>query len=307
MDRNTIIPTHTLIHIVYEGNDINPNGDPDNAGAPRQDEDTGIGRVSPQSVSRRIKDYVYTKHGHKPGYDLHIKRGTSIETAIKAAGEKEGLKAGKEPKGEKDAYDKRLKVSQAVCKKYFDARLLGSVLGIGGLRGESVNGVITPTWGRSVYPVTIQEDGLTRVTNTKESQTKEQDMGRKYSVAHGVYRQSFFVNPFHAKQNGATVEDLAIWLDALMHAFEYKRSGMSGQINLRGVWVFCHSSPYGDVPAYHLLDSIRCFSDKGEEARSWDDYNLEFDRSMVPDSVKVLTIEDLFGDEEAILKRLLAL
>ena len=44
--------------LLFEAIDSNPNGDPDNAGKPRTDLDTGHGLVSDASLKRKIRDVV---------------------------------------------------------------------------------------------------------------------------------------------------------------------------------------------------------------------------------------------------------
>ena len=46
--------------LIFEAVDSNPNGDPDNAGKPRVDFDTGHGIVSDASLKRNIRDGVST-------------------------------------------------------------------------------------------------------------------------------------------------------------------------------------------------------------------------------------------------------
>lgn len=321
MTKDSIISHKYLAHIIFEGSDINPNGDPDNAGAPRQDPESGHGRVSGTSMTRKIKDRVHSLHGTEPGYDLLIKRGITIEAGILASdsklkkdvkepkkieeGDQKPKKGKKKEKSDKEKLEDRKAIARQVAADYYDARMSGAVLNVGSCKAESIKGTITMDWGRSVYPIQVLEDGITRANETNEDQKKNQEMGRRYCTAHGVYRQSFSVNPFHAAQNGATMWDLALYLDSLLNGFEFKHSGMSGTINVRGLWLFRHSSPYGDFPAYKILDSIKCTSDKGSEARSWDDYNLQFDRSELPDTLRILTIEDFYGGAEKILDRLL--
>lgn len=300
MKRNieTIAHMYTGL-IVYEGKDCNPNGDPNKNGAPRTDPETGHGRTSPQSVTRRSVDRTYDVVGHLPGYDLQIQRGTSIEAGILAAAKKADIKPSKSLKP-----DERNQVTKSVCDKFFDTRMKGGVLSIGSCPTEGVNGVITFGWGRSIYPVSIQSDTLTRVSPTNEAQEKKQEMGCRYSIAHGVYRQPFFVNPRHAAKNGATLQDLAIFLDSLVNVYEHHRSVMSGMISMRGIWLFRHAHKFGNAPAHLLLDRIQIESDKGEMARSWDDYNLRFDAKDLPEGIKVFTLEDLLGGHEAVLAQL---
>lgn len=299
MNKHSIIKHMYTGIFLIEGSHINPNGDPDNEGAPRQDDETGFGLLSPQSTSRRTYDRVFAEHGDKPGFELQIQRGTTIENGILRGAKDAGVKA-----AAKLPSDKKLKVTEKVAKIFFDSRMGGAVLNVGKCPTEGLNGVVTMGWGMSVHPVRILESALTRACGTNEGQTKDREMGRRYVVAHGVYRQPFFVNPHHAEQNGATMEDLAIYLNALIGAYEYKRSVMSGMISVRGLWLFRHDSKFGNAPAHMLMDRVKCSSEKGELATSWDDYNLHFDAADLPSGITVFTLEDLLGGHEAILAKL---
>src|SRR5680860_1750621 len=44
--------------LVFEAIDSNPNGDPDNGGAPRVDDETGQGLVTDASIKRKVRDVV---------------------------------------------------------------------------------------------------------------------------------------------------------------------------------------------------------------------------------------------------------
>lgn len=299
MNKNDIIPHMYTGVALIEGANINVNGDPDNEGAPRQDPDTGNGRISPQHLTRRIYDRVNSQHGHQKGYALQIRRGTTIEAGILEAADDAGVKP-----GVKLSKENKASVTKAVAERFFDSRMGGAVLNVGRCPTEGINGVVNMTWGTSVHPVTILHDALTRQCNTKEGQDKTRDMGRRHVVAHAVYRQAFFVNPHHAEQNGATMLDLAIYLDALVNAYEHKRSVMSGMISMRGLWLFRHQSKFGNAPAHLLLDRVQCSSEKGELARSWGDYSLRFNADNLPNGIEVFNLEDMLGGHEAILERL---
>lgn len=299
MNRDSIIQHLYTGVLIIEGDNINPNGDPDNEGAPRQDIETGYGRISPQSTSRRIKDRVFAEHGHNPGYALQIQRGVSVEESILKVAEKIGIKPSKKLDNEA-----KKALTRAVADTYFDSRMFGNVLNVGSCRTEGLNGVVTITWGKSVHPIRVQPDALTRINAANNEQEKDQEMGRSYRVPHGVYRQAFFVNPHHAEQNGATMGDLAKTLDAMINAYEHRRSVMSGMISVRGLWLFRHESKFGNAPAHMLLDRVQCSSEKGELAEGWGDYNLRFDDSNLPSGIAVFTLEDLLGGHESILATL---
>ena len=295
---NNIITNMYTGVIAFEGSNCNPNGDPDNEGSPRADPDTGHGRMSPQATSRRIYDRVAAMFVGQPGYALQIQRGTSIEASIIVAAKDADIAPSKKLKSEE-----RTKVTDAVCRRYFDTRMGGGVLNVGSCPTDGVNGVCTFAWGKSIYPVTILQDTLTRVSPTNEAQEKDREMGRRYVIAHGVYRQSFFVNPHHAARNGATVADLAIYLNSLANIWEFKRSVMSGMISMRGIWLFRHDSKFGNAAAHTLIDRVQISSDK-DDPRAWSDYDLQFDASNLPAGIKVFTLEDMLGGHEALAAKL---
>lgn len=286
---------------IFEGSNCNPNGDPDNEGAPRVDDFTGLGLKSPQSSSRRIYDRAQMIMESASGYQLQIQRGTTIEAGILAAAEDAGIAPSK-----KLVTKDRSVVSRAACARFFDTRMGGGVLSVGSCPANPVNGVVTMDWGRSIYPVNIRRDTLTRCCETNSAQEKNQEMGRRYVISHGVYRQNFFVDPRHAAANSATVRDLAIYLDCLVNMFEFKQSVMGGMISMRAVYLFRHKHKYGDAPRHELIERVKVTSDKCDKALSWDDYNMHFDDANLPSGMKVFCLEDLLGGVDAIEANLLA-
>lgn len=306
---NIINNVYTALCIweVVEGN---PNGDPDNNGAPRVDPETGHGRISPQAPTSRAKHRVGHMHNYTPPFDIYIRKGTTLEqgnydAAIDAGLELDSLEKLKASYGKDFDVETRQKISTKLCSRFFDARLLGAVTGVGKIPGETVNGVVTFAWGRSVYPVTLSADTGTRSCAVSVDKKKDRDMSSSARVMHGVYRQPFFVNPHHAQKNGATMRDLALMIDSIINAYEYARSGMSGQVRCRGLWLWRHNnSKYGDAPAHVLLESVKVSSPKGEDSREWSDYSVTYDDSLVPDSIELFRLEQLLGGSEAILKTL---
>ena len=75
----------TKFDIIYllEAIDANPNGDPDQEGAPRQDPDSGHGLMSPGAINRKLRNYVGVARGDQPPFRIQIRRGNkSIERTI---------------------------------------------------------------------------------------------------------------------------------------------------------------------------------------------------------------------------------
>lgn len=278
--------------ICSEGSDININGDPDKDGAPRTDS-AGYGLNTGSSTTRKSRDTSQTYHG----VNLFINRGTNIDNCIQQVLKASGVK----PDKGKLSREQRSEVTREFCRTYWDARMFGAVLNVGKSRINNVNGVVTVHMGRSRYPIEVQEHSITRVCETNDEQGKDQEMGTRFSAEHGVYLQSFTVNPFHAEMNGATNEDLAIFLDSLVRANEWKQSSMAGRINLRGLWLFKHESKYGNAMFHDLIERVQVSSEDPEHARSWNDYDLRFDDKDLPSGITVIQLEQLLGGVDKIL------
>lgn len=59
--------------ILFDVENGNPNGDPDNGNAPRVDLDTGHGIVTDVCLKRKIRNYVETVKEGEDGFGIYIK------------------------------------------------------------------------------------------------------------------------------------------------------------------------------------------------------------------------------------------
>ena len=60
----------TLLFDVENGN---PNGDPDNGNMPRMDPETGIGLVTDVCIKRKIRNYIEIFKKNAPPYEIYVK------------------------------------------------------------------------------------------------------------------------------------------------------------------------------------------------------------------------------------------
>ena len=81
-------------------------------------------------------------------------------------------------------------------------------------------------------------------------------MGRKHTVAYGLYRAHGFLSPFLAKDTKFTNGDFLLLLDALKQMFEFDHSASRGEMNAQALFVFEHSSELGNAPSHKLLEKI---------------------------------------------------
>lgn len=271
--------------LLFDAIDSNPNGDPDNAGKPRVDYDTGHGIVSDASLKRKIRDAVLLRvdQGQAPTERnlVFIRRGISLneqlEDAYRALGEAIPAKG--------KATDKQISAATAYMKdNYFDVRLFGAVMSTGNAPADKVTGPVTVGLGRSIDPVLPMELGITRTASTKvEDRDNASQMGSKTVVPYGLYSVRIHYQP--TRDNRVTEDDLGLLWNSIAMMFEVTRSAARPEVNVRRLDVFSHASPLGNAPAVTLLDRIRVTKADGVvQPTRFDDYVLS-GPDAVPDGV----------------------
>ena len=242
--------------LIFDAIDSNPNGDPDNAGKPRVDYETGDGIVSDASLKRKIRDAVIMRveQGIVPDDRnlVFIRRGDSLneqlEAAYRAVGEQVPAK-GKATAGQIS------KATAYMKEHYFDVRLFGAVMSTGNAPADKVTGPVTIGIARSYDPVLPMELGITRTASTKEeAKDNASQMGSKTVVPYGLYAARIHYQP--TRDNRVTEEDLRLFWQAIGTMFEVTRSAARPSVNVRRLDVFSHDNPLGNAPAITLLDRV---------------------------------------------------
>ena len=179
-------------------------------------------------------------------------------------------------------------------KTYYDVRTFGDVLSTGkeGKRANcgQVRGPVQLTFGRSIDPIIVEDNCITRIAVTSEEQAEDQNgddrmMGRKYTVPYALYRMHGFINPYLAEQTGFSDADLELFWEALTNMLELDRSAGRGLMSVRKLIVFEHESRLGDAPAHKLFELVKV-TKRGEVPRSYDDY--EVTTGVVPAGVGLI-------------------
>jgi CRISPR-associated protein Csd2 len=301
--------------LLFDVTDGNPNGDPDAGNLPRTDPETGQGLVTDVCLKRKIRNYVLTARGEKPGFDIFIKEKAILNQAIEEAHRAVGGDAkapkkeesGEAPKAkgkkEKSGADSVDKARQYMCEKYFDVRSFGAVMSTG-LNAGQVRGPVQLTFARSASPIVATEHSITRmaVATEKEAEAQSGDnrtMGRKNTIPYGLYRAHGFVSPALAQQiegrraqgTGFSEDDLALLWESLERMFEHDRSAARGLMSTRALVVFEHTNPLGDAPAHTLFERV-AIAAKSDVPRAYGDYTVTLDgkpleRSTVRHNVRV--------------------
>jgi CRISPR-associated protein Csd2 len=274
---------------LFDCQDGNPNGDPDFDNAPRFDPETFQGLVSDVCLKRKIRDYVAMAKSSspEPGYDIFISSGSALESRQRKPYESLGL----EPK--KSDRNQIEKARDWMCQNFFDVRTFGAVMSTTDFNCGQVRGPVQITFARSYDRVFSTEHCITRVAYTlqkkADSTASSTEMGRKHTIAYGLYRAHGFVNAAFAAQTGFTEADLDLLWKALGNMFDMDRSAARGLMCARSLYVFEHSSALGEAPAHKLFERVSVGKNPGVESpRLFEDYAVSVNDQNLPTGVKLL-------------------
>lgn len=241
--------------LLFEAIDSNPNGDPDNAGKPRTDLETGHGLVSDASLKRKVRDAVAFQVEQEmlspaDRYQIFIRRGVSLNEQLEAAYKELGQETGKGPKPEHVA-----KGAEYMIGRYYDVRMFGAVMSTGKASAGKVTGPVTVGLARSLDPVLPIDMGITRTASTQEEKKDNaSQMGNKSVIPYGLYVCRIHYQP--TKDNQVTTEDLDVLWSTLANMFEVTRSAARPDVSVRNLFVFTHSNALGNAPAKKLFDGV---------------------------------------------------
>ena len=272
---------------LFDCQDGNPNGDPDFDNAPRFDPETFQGLVSDVCLKRKIRDYVAAAKEGQTGYEIFVTSGKSLEKQQQLPYTTLAMKP------EKTNHEQIQKARQWMCGSFFDVRAFGAVMSTTDFNCGQVRGPVQLTFARSIDRVFATEHGITRVAYTQEKKRLETnantEMGRKHTVAYGLYRTHGFINAVFAKQTGFTEDDLALLWKALANLFDLDRSAARGLMSARGLYVFEHESALGEAPAQRLFERVSVKKRENVESpRSFDDYVVSVRADAMPAGVTLL-------------------
>lgn len=286
---------------LFDCQDGNPNGDPDSDNSPRIDPETSQGLVSDVCLKRKIRDYVLHSHTKgnqvKKGYDIFVLSGHTLESRQRQPYDNlEGMEANKKDTKPNDIERAR----QWMCENFFDVRAFGAVMNTTDFNCGQVRGPVQLTFARSIDRIFTTEHTISRqaFTGTKDVKAGATGtLGRKHTVAYGLYKAHGFINPMFAEKTGFSEEDLAVLWKALGGMFDLDRSAARGLMAARGIYVFKHDSKLGSAPAQRLLESISVrLRDGVVSPRSFGDYAVAApSQSELPSGVTRIEVGELFA------------
>lgn len=293
--------------ILFEVKDGNPNGDPDSGNMPRVDIETGNGLTTDVCVKRKIRDYVQTVMGEQAPWRIYIQnrqtlnrldsealKAEHIDTSLESKDFAKEIKALKKTDPE---LDQRLR--DYMCDQFFDIRTFGAVMTTfvkGSLSCGQVRGPVQLGFARSIDPISVQEISITRIAVTTEADAAEKNntMGNKFIIPYGLYRMNGYISAKLAQNvTGFCDEDLDVLWQAILNMFEFDRSAARGNMAVRKLYVFKHSSALGDAPSWKLFDSINVHKRAEVDApRDFADYEVRVNREAIPESVSLTEMVD---------------
>jgi len=277
------IKNRSEILFLYDIQNANPNGDPNDENKPRMDEETGRNIVTDVRLKRTIRDYINEK-----GNDIFVREviydndGHIQDAKLRAA---DYLPDDKEKLKEMSAEDQKRAISKSILSECIDVRLFGATIPLDlKVKGKSVTSSVTWTgpvqfkMGRSLHSVKILHIKGTGAFASKKDTTqktfREEDV-LPYSLI-GFYG---IVNENAAKPTNLQTEDIELLKDAIWN-------GTKGLIS---------RSKFGQMPRLLLfinykepnffigdLDNlIKINSEKrDEQIRQPEDYNIDVSKLL---------------------------
>ena len=280
---------------LFDVTDGNPNGDPDAGNLPRVDAETGQGLVTDVCLKRKVRNYVTLVHGMEPPHDIYVRERAVLNEQHEKA--YQALKLKPEPKKLPKDEQKARELTAWMCQNFFDIRTFGAVMTTEVNAGQ-VRGPVQLTTARSIDPIVSMEHAITRcaVTNKKDAETKDREMGRKFAVPYGLYRGFGYVNATLAdpERNGTgfSEDDLQLLKQALGQMFENDRSAARGLMRPVRCIAFRHDNKLGNARADQLFGRVRVernevVRDENRAPRSSDDYTISVATSDLPKGIVV--------------------
>ena len=224
----------------------NPNGDPDQDGAVRYDDEARKAEITGVCLKRKIRDRIALMKGSEAPYDIYYSNSQTVlndhhRWAMEQAGiEIENLVNDKEKKQKKVTPADRREVTRVLTENFIDLRAFGAPLKASEFPGEVVKGPCQIPMIQSLNTVMPVDVGITRgsVTNERDAD-KESTMGQFSKVRHAAFMGVCTVSAHLSENTGFTEEDLNILIDAIDYMFEEDRA-YNRILNLQGMVVLKH-------------------------------------------------------------------
>lgn len=269
----------------------NPNGDIDMDNQPRQHDD-GYGYMTDVCIKRKIRDSVALLKEGEPRYNLYI---ANDETALESKAMSVITENGGYEKIKEMSYDaKHTFIKDEFADKYFDVRAFGAVVTTFTkdkyLDGQ-IKGPVQISFADSIEEITVEQLTISRVAiqTEKDLKEKKQELGKKWIIPYAVYRFEGHISANVADKTGFDDEDKDVLIEAIWKMYDNNLSSSSAGISMQKLFVFEHSSKYGDCNFRKLSNAIHIDKIQPEIGKPY--YEINLIDGVVPDSIKVNILE----------------
>ena len=217
------ITNRSEILFLYDIQNANPNGDPNDENKPRMDEETGKNLVTDVRLKRTIRDYVNEK-----GSDIFVREviydndGHIQDAKLRAA---DYLPEDKEMLKTMSAEKQKQAIAESVISECIDVRLFGATIPLDlkvsdGKKTKNVTSSITFTgpvqfkMGKSLHSVKIQHIKGTGAFASKKD-TTQKTFREEYFLPYSLIGFNGIVNENAAEHTKLQKEDIELLKDAI--------------------------------------------------------------------------------------------
>ena len=302
-DESKVVDKRIDMVYLFDVKNGNPNGNPDCENAPRMDEITQMGYTTDVCMKSKIRRFIFNKYNNdNTGHNLYITPRSILETTYKKVRnevcEENGIDTEDFEENNGKGYSIEGSLTAKLCQYFYDIRTFGAV--VTKATNENMYGAITGPvsmqFTNSVEPIEPVEVTITRCCGSSEGE-KPQTIGKKYVIPYGLYVGTVSVDPNRAKQTGFTYGDLHEFVCALRYMMETDRTASKGTQSVRKIFVFEHSSIYGNCDFGDIEDCVEVKRVNEEDAKNeipatkFSDYNVTVNKSLINDKIKVYSVE----------------
>lgn len=213
------IKNRSEILFLYDIQNANPNGDPNDENKPRMDEETGRNIVTDVRLKRTIRDYINEK-----GNDIFVREvvydndGHIQDAKLRAS---DYLPEDKEKIEKMSAEEQKQAIAKSILSKCIDVRLFGATIPLDlKVKGKSVTSSITWTgpvqfkMGKSLHSVKIQHIKGTGAFASKKD-TTQKTFREEYILPYSLIGFYGIINENGAKHTNLQTEDIDLLKDAI--------------------------------------------------------------------------------------------
>lgn len=307
----------------YEGialmsfTESNAQGDLNADGGPSIDAATGHERIRPTKWNRAIRDFftfegkrILLARGRQAIRDDH--ETMTIDDMVQIARDEIGMGVSKEyilsrfgkvaaqkhKGGSSLTAEEAHRLWTALIESYYDLKFFGGLLNVGSDKLANVCGAVKIHVARSVCPVMIIDDSVTRgmITNEGERKKRSRTIGSKTTVPFALFPVPFAVVPCHAKETGFSNEDLYEFIRAFLYILPNEQSSYRRGV-LHGFWLFQSPNHLMKRPVgrdwLNTVVKIESKLDDPMTVRSIDDFDVTVDTSALPDGVRMFDLNEI--------------